>query len=1312
MTLCSKIKKHFPGRSKKKPGGGANGKDGNSSLNQPPDTAQPTASDTVAVLPSQDIDPWIRAYEILKTRQPELTADYERHLGSLQVGTASSADLSTPRFVKSIVKQLLKDREDKQWQVSLLGKDIKIREQAEKLVKFLLWTDPIVKNAVSAQPYAALAWSGVSLLLPLLTSGTTQNEAMLKGFSSIGHVQLYWEVFENKYPRSKHQQDYQSLIEPLAELYSQVIEYQAYAICHLSKAQLSRAWDNVAGSNDWDSMAKEIEKCSEKCSKIIHLFNEGEIREHWESQLQKMQESQDILGEIRRILEESRMQTIKVHEDQKEKELLQGLVSDYEEDKNFNPQRVEGTCEWFFNDDRFRKWRDGSTSGLLWVTAGPGCGKSVLSRALIDERRVSTNVTTSTICYFFFKDGDERRMHSTNALSAMLHQLFIQDSFGGLIKKALPSHKNYGKSLTQNFSELWRILVDCGRSSDTGEVVCILDALDECNDDGQRQLIDQLKEFYLGSRPSKLKFLITSRPYDDLEASFDKFSGASTYLRFDGDDKSEEISKEINLVINDRVGDIARGFADVDRDKISERLKLMENRTYLWLHLTLDAIKQSGSKRRSDVESVLAELSEKVSDKYEKILGRSKNQAQTEILLRIVLAAARPLTVEEANVALTLALRDKQIASHTALQSELWPRENFQSTVKNLCGLFISVHNFKLSFIHQTAREFLLHSECQGHWKGRLNMPNSHSTTLQSCLYYLVLQDVPVIESPRDTTNGRRYPFLNYAAKHWPSHFSKHFGEAGTESEKEISELALRLCDTRSKPNEFWYALYVNTRYDFPWSASSLIITAYLGFETIVKQLLDTGEVDIDSKDDNNGRTPLSWAARYGHEAVVEQLLNTGKVDINLKDKYDGRTPLSLAAQHGHEAVVKQLLDTGKVDIDWKDNYGQTPLSRVAEGGYKVEGRYEAVVKQLLDTGKVDIDLKDNNGRTPLSLAAKGAYKAVIKQLLNTGKVDINSKDNNGRTPLSWVVRYGHEAVVEQLLNTGKVDIDLKDNNGRTPLSLAVQYGYKAVVKQLLNTGKVDIDLKDNYGQTPLSLAAKGAHKAVIKQLLNTGKVDINLKDNNGRTPLSWAAEGGYEVEGRYEAVVKQLLDTGKVDIDLKDNDGRTPLSLAAEGNYGVEGMYEAIVKQLLDIGKVDIDSKDNNGRTPLSWVVEEGYKVVIKQLLNTGKVDIESKDNDGRTPLSWAAEEGHEVVVKQLLDTGKVDIESKDNDGRTPLSWVAECRYSDVEGRYEAIVKQLLDTGKVDIDSKDNDGRTPLSWAAKRGREAIVEQLRSYGAS
>lgn len=121
-------------------------------------------------------------------------------------------------------------------------------------------------------------------------------------------------------------------------------------------------------------------------------------------------------------------------------------------------------------------------------------------------------------------------------------------------------------------------------------------------------------------------------------------------------------------------------------------------------------------------------------------------------------------------------------------------------------------------------------------------------------------------------------------------------------------------------------------------------------------------------------------------EAVVRLLLDTGKVDINSRDKR-GRSPLSWAAGSGDGVMVKLLVDTGRADVDARDIDEKTPLLWAAIDGH------EAVVKLLVATGKVDVDARDKSGRTPLLWATIGGHDAVARLLSNASKVNVAAED-------------------------------------------------------------------------------------------------------------------------------------------------------------------------------------------------------------------------------------------------------------------------------------------------------------------------------
>jgi ankyrin repeat protein len=178
--------------------------------------------------------------------------------------------------------------------------------------------------------------------------------------------------------------------------------------------------------------------------------------------------------------------------------------------------------------------------------------------------------------------------------------------------------------------------------------------------------------------------------------------------------------------------------------------------------------------------------------------------------------------------------------------------------------------------------------------------------------------------------------------------------------------------------------------------------------EAMVKTLLEIGKVGIDLRD-NYHRTPLSYAVVEGHEAVVKLLLDTGGMDVESNDIETGRMLLSLTAESGHEAVVGLLLDTNKVKVDLEDNTDQTPLSYAASKGHA------AVVKLRLGAGKFDVNSRDKKDRTPLSYAILGMHEAVVKLLLDIGETDMDPKGMRA-SPILMAALAGNTVIFKMLL--------------------------------------------------------------------------------------------------------------------------------------------------------------------------------------------------------------------------------------------------------------------------------------------------------
>ncbi|CAH0039831.1 unnamed protein product [Clonostachys rhizophaga] len=757
------------------------------------------------------------------------------------------------------------------------------------------------------------------------------------------------------------------------------------------------------------------------------------------SAIQTVSKASEVLSEIRQVARDHLNIAKENQETSKEREkhechqifrlTTSGKDTTYEWYKDRIEKRVEGTCSWFLRHSNFKSWQQ-QESGPLLVSADPGCGKSVLAKYLVDEVLPGS----ATTCYFFFKDQDQNTVRQ--ALCALLHQLFTQKP--ALIEHALELFRQNGKGLVDNKASLWKILQSVAQDPRAGPIVLVFDALDECSEQEFTELMEMItKQLHEGKEnQSKLKYLLTSRPYEQIVSEFRLLLDQFPFIRIPGEDESEAIIKEVNLVISHQVDQLSK--AKELSPEISKALKRkfqeIPHRTYLWVYLVFDVLRRTTIKKTAKAfETFVSTLPRDVNEAYEQILNRSEDRGMARKALSVILAAYRPLTISEMKVAMNI--HDESI-SFSSLDLET--DEDFRSTFRSWCGLFVSIHHDKIYFLHQTAREFLLgesprDTSSEIKWHGSISYEYAHCDLAELCVRYLNFFNC-MDDSWVDAKHQGAQPFLDYAASFWGDHFR--IAENALHSE--FLPLVLRICNPDSNAYQSWFMIFPERHFPVGTKFTELMMASYLGHVTVAMLLIDQG-ADLESKDNKWGQTPLSWAALRGHEAVVKLLVDKG-ADLDSKDNEWGRTPLLWAALRGHEAVVKLLVDKG-ADLDSKDNeWGRTPLSWAARSGH------EAVVRLLIDKG-ADLDSKGRKwGRTPLLWAAESGHEAV---------------DEYGRTPLWLAASDGHEATVAQLLEK-RCGVDEEDKKGVTPLVAAATRGHWNIVDLLLEAD----DGADDWGSS------------------------------------------------------------------------------------------------------------------------------------------------------------------------------------------------------------------------------------------------------
>lgn len=1018
------------------------------------------------------------------------------------------------------------------------------------------------------------------------------------------------------------------------------------------------------------------------------------------------------------------------------------------------------TCRWLLRRSEYLHWLDTTKfnehSGFLWIKGKPGTGKSTLMKFALNsaKRRMKDKI----IVHFFFnaRGGDLEK-----STSGMYRSILVQ-----LLEK-LPALQNIleipgltprpGETYDWTEEQLTNLLDQAIQNLKGSSIVCFIDALDECEEDQIRNMIQFFEHVGESAATENFHVCFSSRHYPHIS-----------------------ISKSLNLILEGQEGHTQDMITYINSElKIGNSVLANQIRTelqekasgvFMWVVLVVGILNKEYDKGRIHVlRTRLQEIPADLHQLFRDILTRDREDSNNLLLcIQWVLFTKWALAPEE----LYFALLSNDQYEWDQSQLSISDMERF---ILNSSKGLTEVTKSKvptIQFIHESVKDYLLkenglrdiwpdlHADVHG---------DSHERLKQCCLNYIVigkpayfrLEAAVEKASSQEADNQRQlarasFPFLEYAVKNVLHHaneaeaggtnqagFLKEFGLGDwvqlhnfferywiRQHRQSVSllyilaELNMGYLIKRYPDRNLFLEVDVRERYGTALFAAlaansseaiRVFLDAYLEVDPSFRGIIDGYYYDGIEKN-NLGQRFIFLST----EQALGQFVNKGATlaaafclkmtDIS-KDqlKSCSQNHLPIAVGNGHISMLKLFINKGAY------------LDHQALLSAAITNRHESIADLLLNSG-AKIDGTDKNGRSFLSLAAERGLYSLVERSLNSGVgVDL---EYEGRTPLSYAANSGSEAVVTLLLEKG-ADIDTPDEISRTPLSYAAESGSETIARLLLEKG-AKVDNVGQTGRTPLSYAAGSGSETTVGLFLERVE-EVDIKDNKGRTPLSYAAQSGSK------ATVKLLVENG-AEINDRDNDQRTPL------HHGAQGDNEAVLEVLLN-GDAEVDATDKLGMTPLFLAAAQGRAAVVELLLDRGAnihhqdsggrmalshalasfedtksvslvllergAEIDAKDENGRTPLSYAVilnRSGNGQVAQSLMERG-ADVDAQDNEGRTPLS------YSVSKDGRGSLAWDLLDRG-AKVDAKDNNGRTPLSHAvSSRANQTLPRLLLERGA-
>ncbi len=354
-------------------------------------------------------------------------------------------------------------------------------------------------------------------------------------------------------------------------------------------------------------------------------------------------------------------------------------------------------------------------------------------------------------------------------------------------------------------------------------------------------------------------------------------------------------------------------------------------------------------------------------------------------------------------------------------------------------------------------------------------------------------------------------------------------------------------------------------------------VAAQNGALGILRVLLEINPALLNQEDDN-GETPLLWAAFAGHLPVVNYLCAEPNIDL--------------------KAVTKRGSHVGATALIWAANGGSLP-----------------VVQALIKINPDFLNQTDANDETPLIWAAYKGHLSVVNFLCAQPNINLNAvAKNHGYSALMWAIELGYDAVALALIAKG-VDLQIRTTNGNQAIHLAAHYGRLAVVQALIEKDRSLLNSRSARLGTPLIAASTKGSSSVVAYLCKQPHIELDVLGNDGRPALICALEHSHVERAQV------LVDAG-ADLRVVGYKSMGPLHLTAlTGNL-------ALFQTLVQKDPTLLDQKDDEGCTALHLAASHERICIIDEIVKQRPELLGELNRFGKSPF----EKVHSLVVRRAL--------------------------------------------------------------------------------